>query len=130
MSEDEPIDGCADLGDTPGVFTIEQSKDMTLDEFVDFAKYRIKDFGGSLIPDPFPEIDLPELTSEQAKSIVDMLTSQAAQEFNARVRQAFRTQFIDQPISLFNMTREEIERSATKLVESGDPVLDGYRWRS
>lgn len=120
----EPIDAYVALGDTPGIFTVEQSKDISLDEFVDFAKYRIKDFDGLLIPDPFQEIDLPELTPEQSKTIIDIFLSQAAREFNERVRLAFRTQFITRPTTgLLDLLKIDAAR-----VEAGEPIVDDYRW--
>ena len=91
--------------------------------------YPIKRLDDLLIPDPFPVVEFPELTPEQSKSIVDMLTNQAAREFNARVREAFRTRFVDSPgFDMFSTAREDADRSVVRLVMSGDLVLDGYRW--
>ena len=86
--------------------------------------YQIKDLDGLLIPDPFPEIDLPGLTPEQTKTIVDMLMKQAAREFNERVRLAFRTQFVTRPSTeLLDLLKIDAVR-----FEAGEPIVDDYQW--
>ena len=128
MSEGEPVDFYIGPDEVPGVFTVEQSKDMSLDEFVDFTKYRVKDFDGLLIPDSVLPADFPEFTPEQTAMINERMRP-FVKEFNERVTEQFRVQFIDQPnFKLFSLTRDEIERNAARSVTSEDSPLDGYRW--
>ena len=93
------------------------------------SDYPIKDLDGLLIPDPFPAVDFPELTPGQSEMLTELLVRPVVKEFNERVREAFRSQFVTRPSTeLLDMVKRGADADAFTGIAPDCPITKGRPW--